>query len=47
MQLPYLGMLQELTVSSQKQALASTVQQLSPDNGGGAVDPFILFTNVF
>jgi hypothetical protein len=45
--IPYLGMFQKLIVSSQKQAPASTIQQLSPDNGGGSVVPHIPFTNIF
>lgn len=43
----YLGMFQKLIVSSQKQALASTIQQLSPDNGGDSVVPHIPFTDIF
>lgn len=40
-------MLQELIISSQKQTLSSTIQQLSPDDGGLCVVPFILFTQIF
>jgi hypothetical protein len=40
-------MLQELIISSQKQTLSSTIQQLSPDDGGIFVIPFILFTHIF
>lgn len=43
----YLGMLQELIISSQKQALSSTIQQLSPDDGRILVTPLILFTHIF
>lgn len=39
-------MLQELIITSQKQALASAIQQLPPDDGGTLVAPFILFTHI-
>lgn len=43
----YLGVFQELVISSQKQRRSSTIQQLSPDDGGLFVTPLILFTQIF
>lgn len=40
-------MLQEFIISSQKQTFPSTIQQLSPDDGGISVTPLILFTQIF
>lgn len=40
-------MLQKLIISSQKQTLSSTIQQLSPDDGGISVAPFILVAQIF